>query len=135
MVRRVRFGMGRNRHDGWLRFCGLYAEPLTAAGLPKAIAYNEHRFRDLLREGTAAGRGVAASLSGLSNAQWSALEPFVAVFFSEFESYAPLDLFPAFRREAERRGRPWLPSGRPLRDRGEGNKEGATREKPGRTGE
>jgi hypothetical protein len=32
-----------------------------------------------------------------------ALERFAAVFFHELESYAPLELFPAFRREVERR--------------------------------
>jgi hypothetical protein len=108
--------MGSNRHDGWLRFCDMHEESLIATDLPKAITHGEHRFRDLLRDGTAAGRGVSASLAALSDTQWSALERFVEVFFSEFESYAPLELFPAFRREADRRGCPWLQSGRPSKE-------------------
>ena len=110
--------MGSNQHDRWLRFCGILEESLTATGVPRAITNAEHRFRDLLRDGTAAGRGVSASLVDLSHQQWSALEQFVEVFFTEFESYAPLELFPAFRREAERRGYPWLPSGRPSKEVG-----------------
>jgi hypothetical protein len=100
--------MGSNRHDIWLRFCNQHEQTLTATGLPTAITHGEHRFRDLLRDGNAAGRGVSAALADLSGTQWSALEQFVEVFFNEFESYAPLELFPAFRHEAEDRGNPWL---------------------------
>ena len=96
--------MGSNRHDLWLRFCTIYQEVLVTTGLPHAITHGEHRFRDFLRDGSAAGCGVAASLTDLSASQWEPFERFVAVFFNEFESYAPLELFPAFRREAERRG-------------------------------
>jgi hypothetical protein len=95
--------MGSNRHDGWLRFCAMHEELLAATGLPHAITHGEHRWRDLLRDGSASGRGVSASLVDLSAPQWDALKQFAQVFFSEFESYAPLELFPAFRREAERR--------------------------------
>lgn len=107
--------MGSNRHDGWLRFCDMHEQSLAATGIPAAIFHGEHRFRDLIRDGSASGCGAAASLADLSEQQWSALETFVEVFFTEFESYAPLELFPAFRREAERRGAPWLASGRPSR--------------------
>jgi hypothetical protein len=104
MVRLLRYTLGSNRHDGWLRFCSVHEELLTATGLPNTITHGEHRFRDLLRDGTASGCGVSASLADLSDPQWYALEQFVEVFFHEFQSYAPLELFPAFRREAERRG-------------------------------
>ena len=100
--------MGANRHDCWLRFCGMHEQSLAATGIPTAITHGEHRFRDLLRDGAAAGCRVLASLTDLSEPQWSAFEKFVEVFFTEFESYAPLELFPAFRLEAERRGAPWL---------------------------
>jgi hypothetical protein len=93
-----------NKHDIWLRFCNKHQEWLAAFGLPQAITLGEDRFRDLLRDGCAKGAGAEASLSHLSTDQWQALERFAAVFFHEFESYAPLDLFPAFRQEASRRG-------------------------------
>ena len=98
------FGRIGNRHDSWLRFCGLYRDLLADTGLPEAITHSEDRFRDLLRDGSAAGRGVAVALGDLSGEQWAGLEQFAAVFFRECESYAPLELFPAFRREVERRG-------------------------------
>lgn len=92
-----------NRHDDWLQFCSLHQGLIAEIGLPKAIVYGEDRFRDLLRDGSAAGCGVRVTLSELSDGQWTALERFAFVFFHECESYAPLVLFPAFRREAERR--------------------------------
>ena len=98
------FLRGGNRHDSWLRFCGLHRDLLAGTGLPEAITHSEDRFRELLRDGSASGRGVVAELAALNADQWAALERFAAVFFRECESYAPLDLFPAFRREAERRG-------------------------------
>jgi hypothetical protein len=96
--------MRRNRHDTWQRFCDLQQELLAETGLPIAITYAEHRFRDLLRQGRVETRGATASLAELAGTQWEALERFAAVFFREFESYAPLDLFPAFHEEVERRG-------------------------------
>jgi hypothetical protein len=101
----------RNRHDTWQHFCDDHRELLTATGLPAKVARAEQRFRDLLREGRAEDCGVTAALAELTGAQWAALAQFAEVFFREFESYAPLDLFPAFRREAERRG-PSLAGGR-----------------------
>jgi len=98
------FLRGSNRHDSWLRFCEMHQSLITGIGLPEAIIRGEDRFRDLLRDGATAGRGVEASLADLSPEQWEALERFTSVFFRECESYAPLDLFPAFRREVERRG-------------------------------
>ena len=97
------FLQGGNQHDKWLRFCEMHRQMLAGTGLPEAIIQGEGRFRDLLRDGAAAGRGVEVSLTDLSPEQWLALEQFAAVFFHEWESYAPLELFPAFRREAERR--------------------------------
>jgi hypothetical protein len=94
-----------NRHDDWLEFCRLHQGLIAEISLPQAIVYGEDRFRDLLRDGSAAGCGVKAVLSELSDSQWAALERFALVFFHECESCAPLDLFPAFRREAERRNR------------------------------
>jgi hypothetical protein len=92
-----------NRHDIWARFCGLHEQLLADTGIPHAITHGEHRFRDLLGDGVATGCGTAASLADLSASQWKALEQFAAVFFHEFESCAPLELFPAFRREAKHR--------------------------------
>src|SRR5438067_478828 len=98
------FRRGGNRHDSWLWFCALHRELLAGTGVPGAITHREHRFRDLLRDGAATAGGAEAALSGLTARQWEALEQFAAAFFRERESYAPLELFPAFRREAQRRG-------------------------------
>ncbi len=98
------FGRLGNRYDSWLRFYGLHRDVLTGAGLPDVVTLSEDRLRDLLRDGSASGRGFAVSLAELSTEQWVALAQFVVVFFRECESFAPLDLFPAFRRETERRG-------------------------------
>jgi hypothetical protein len=76
---------------------------LAETGIPESVTRNEHRFRDLLREGTTSLGDVTVLLTAFSDVQWSALEGFATVFFSEFESYAPLHLFLAFRREIERR--------------------------------
>lgn len=95
--------MHRNRHDIWLRFCEKHRESLAGTGLPTALTRSEHRFRELLGLGIAGIGDVTNSLGEMSPAQWSALRQFTVHFFNEFESYAPLDLFPAFRREAERR--------------------------------
>jgi hypothetical protein len=84
------FGRLGNRHDSWLRFCSLYLDLLASTGLPEAITHSEDRFRDLLRDGLAAGRGVAVSLAQLPAEQWAGLEQFATVFFRECESYAPL---------------------------------------------
>jgi hypothetical protein len=106
----------------WLQFCDKCADSLIATGLPKAITHGEHRFRDLLRGGEVVSHGASASFADLSQTRWTALERFVEMFFNEFESYAPLELFPAFRREADRRGGPWLPSGRPSKENVEGSR-------------
>jgi hypothetical protein len=93
----------RNRHDTWQEFCKEHREVLTATGLPAEITHAEHKLRDLLRDGCAEVGASAYALSDLDMEQWTAFERFVGVFFREFESYAPLDLFPEFRREVERR--------------------------------
>jgi hypothetical protein len=101
------FLSGGNQHDAWARFSGKHHSLLARTGLPLAVTNSEPKFRDLLEHGaTTAGR-VEASLAELSPAQWDALEEFAVVFFREFESYAPLDLFPAFRQELTRRGSPF----------------------------
>jgi hypothetical protein len=97
------FGRLANRHDLWLAFCDHNRALLAEVGLPEAIARSESLFRDLLRGGAATGRGARAALRELSPVQWAALARFATVFFREFESYAPLDLVPAYRLEAERR--------------------------------
>ena len=97
------FGRLGNRHDTWLAFCTQYRPLLAEAGLPDANALREERFRDLLRNGSASGRGVTVTLAELPAERWAGLARFVAVFFRECESFAPLDLFPAYRREVERR--------------------------------
>lgn len=93
----------RNRHKCWLAFCDQHRPLLANAGLPDAIARSENRFRDLLRDGAAFGQGVGLSLAELPTERWVGLTQFVAVYFQECESFAPLELFPAYRREAERR--------------------------------
>jgi hypothetical protein len=95
--------VSHNRHDTWQRFCTRHAAWLADTGIPESVTRNEHRFRDLLCEGTTSRGDVTVLLTALSDVQWSALEGFATVFFREFESYAPLDLFLAFRREIERR--------------------------------
>jgi hypothetical protein len=92
-----------NRHDTWERFCEKYKDSIEKTGLPTEIVRAEHRFRDLLRDGIVEIRGHNTSLDTLDANQWLSLQEFAGVFFHEFESYAPLDEFPAFRKEAERR--------------------------------
>jgi hypothetical protein len=96
--------MLRNRHDTWVLFCEARRDMLARTGLSTAVTHTEHRFRDLLEQGRVTSREGEASLGQLSEEQWSAFYQFVAVFFREFESFAPEDLFPAFRREVEARG-------------------------------
>ena len=96
------FRQSSNRTDGWVRFCACYPDLIADISFP-AILWVEHRFRDLLRDGYARAGGEEVVLAELSDPDWGALERFVAVFFRECESYAPLELFPAFRREVERR--------------------------------
>jgi len=76
---------------------------LAETGLPAKVIHSEQRFRDLLREGRASSHDIEVALTDLSAVQWTALSRFADEFFHEFESYAPLDRFPAFRRERERR--------------------------------
>ena len=97
------FGWQGNRHDSWLRFCDRHRECLVGAGLPDWLARSEERFRDLLRDGSASDRHSTVSLAELTADCWPSFAGFVSVFFRECESFAPLDLFPAYRREAERR--------------------------------
>lgn len=104
------FGRSGNRHDVWLRFCDRHRAVLGAAGLPDAVVRGEDRFRELLRDGSTSVAGLSASLVGLTPVQWSALVRFTEIFFPEFASYAPMDLFPAFRRELERRTTVEIPS-------------------------
>jgi hypothetical protein len=96
--------MFRNRHDTWQLFCQGRREILAQTGLPTGVTHSEQRFRDLLEAGQAVGSEARVSLADLTPPQWVALYRFVAMFFREFESYAPEDLFPAFRREVQRRG-------------------------------
>ncbi len=97
------FLRGGNRHDVWTRFCAEHQSLLAEIGLPVAVTRSEHKFRDLMESGTAKVGQAEVSLTDLGQEQWNALEKFTTVFFREFESYAPLDLFPAFRRELQRR--------------------------------
>jgi hypothetical protein len=96
--------MRRNRHDTWLRFCEVCRDWLTETGLPQQVTHSEQRFRDLLEAGRVVVSGAEFSLGALTPDGWAAFYQFTAVFFREFESYAPEDLFPAFRNEAEQRG-------------------------------
>jgi hypothetical protein len=92
-----------NRHDIWLRFYEGHKETLGKTGLPTEITRAEHRFRDLLGDGSVEIRGQKTTLEDLDANQWLAFQKFVDVFFLEFESCMPMDLFPAFRRKSERR--------------------------------
>src|SRR4051812_24921293 len=97
------FGRLGNRHDTWLAFCAQYQTQLAEVGLSVVFVKNEERFRDILREGSASALGVTLALAELSAEQWDGLARFATAFFREFESFMPLDLFPAFRQEVERR--------------------------------
>jgi len=99
----VVFHPSGNRRDTWARFCSRHERTLKETGLTEAVTGNEDRFRELLRCGSATFSGGSISLAELLPEQWTALERFANVFFDAFESYAPLDLFPEFRREHERR--------------------------------
>jgi hypothetical protein len=96
--------MRRNRHDTWKLFCEKYRELLARTGLPTSVTHSERRFRDLLEAGQVVVSEARISLAELAPERWAALYQFAAVFFREFESYAPEDLFPAFRDEVLRRG-------------------------------
>jgi hypothetical protein len=93
----------RNRHDTWQQFCADHRDSLAETGLPAKVIHSEQRIRDLLRAGRASSQDVEVALTDLSAAQWAALSRFVDEFFRQFESYDPLNRFPAFRRERERR--------------------------------
>ena len=92
-----------NRHDSWLRFCDRHRLLLAATGLPESVTLREPRFRDLLRDGMISADSAEVTLASLPADQWAALERFAAEFFCEFESHAPLERFPAFRKEIEYR--------------------------------
>lgn len=96
--------MLRNRHDTWKLFCEEHRELLARTRLPQSVTHSEPRFRDWLAEGEGVVSGAQISMTELAPAAWAALYQFSKVFFREFESYAPEDLFPAFRCEAQRRG-------------------------------
>src|SRR4051812_10617210 len=96
--------MRPNRHDTWQLFCDDYRDVLAETGMPANVVQSEHRFRDLMESGQVDVHGTPMLLQELPAQGWAALYAFAAVFFHEFESYAPEDLFPAFRREVERRG-------------------------------
>jgi hypothetical protein len=96
--------MRHNRHDVWNAFCEMHLELLARTGLPTSVTHSGQRFRDLLTEGQAVVSEARISLGGLAPPEWSALYQFAAVFFREFESFAPEDRFPAFRHEAQQRG-------------------------------
>lgn len=97
------FLRGYNQHDSWQRFCAMHRETLAKCGLPTDIIQTEHRFRDLLQEGTVETGKTELSLASISDSEWNSLERFVAAFFLECESCAPRERFPAFFKEAERR--------------------------------
>ena len=96
--------MRRNRHDDWERFCEKHRDLLTETGLPASVVLSEQRFRDLLSEGRILAPDGYDSLEAMASPEWGALYRFASVFFRECESYAPEDLFPAFRTEVQRRG-------------------------------
>ncbi|HEV3437332.1 MAG TPA: hypothetical protein VG122_08235 [Gemmata sp.] len=96
--------MRLNRHDTWIQFSEKYRDLLAGTGLPAAVIRSEQHIRELLEMGRATVSETQFSLEELATTNWSALYEFATVFFREFESYAPEDLFPAFRCEALRRG-------------------------------
>jgi hypothetical protein len=81
----------------------MYHDVLARSGSAAGIVQEEHRFRDLLREGIVETRNSRLSLDSLSDSEWNSLAEFVAVFFRECESYAPRERFPGYFREAARR--------------------------------
>jgi hypothetical protein len=102
------FRRGNSQQKTWLRFCGKHAQLLAETGLPPALAHSVHHFRNLLHDGQVEVNEVNISLANLSDEQWYALEKFATVFFDAYESYAPLDIFLAFRQEVQRRGSKFL---------------------------
>jgi hypothetical protein len=96
--------MGMNRHDAWEKFADDHRPLLIETGLPDTVTRSEHRFRELLEAGQIVIFESRFSLEELTPAQWLVLYQFARVFFREFESYAPENLFPAFRSEVSRRG-------------------------------
>ena|SRR5437764_13087319 len=96
--------MLRNRHDTWKLFCEQHRELLPGTGLPPSLTDSETRFQDLLDLGEVVVSGNRFTIVELTPSAWSALYRFAALFFREFESYAPEDRFLGFRREVERRG-------------------------------
>jgi hypothetical protein len=72
------------------------------------VTHSEQRFRELLEKGRIAVSGVRYSLEELTKTEWAALYKFAASFFREFESFAPEDLFPAFREVVERKEEKFL---------------------------
>jgi hypothetical protein len=100
------FGRIRNRHDTWQSFCEKHRETLESTGLPKSVTHNEQRFRMLIEEGEVLSQGVRYALRDVGNDQWTKLAQFAERFLDVFESYAPLECFPAFREERRRRQTP-----------------------------
>src|SRR5262245_58699275 len=96
--------MRRNRHDTWKLFCEKHRELLDGTGLPVSVTHSESRFRELLEAGQVVVSQARFSLGQLTPSGWPHLHQFAAVFLREFESYAPEDLFPAFRDEVTKRG-------------------------------
>jgi len=96
--------MRLNRHDTWLNFCEKYSVLLTETGLSRTVTHSEYRFRELLETARVEVSCSQDSLAAINQSEWTALYKFVAVFFREFESFVPEDLFPAFRDEVQRRG-------------------------------
>jgi hypothetical protein len=93
-----------SRHSAWKSFADNHRLLLVETGLPDFITRSEHRYRELLEAGQVVTSGSQPSLEELTPPQWSALYQFTHVFFTEFESYSPETLFPAFQREVLRRG-------------------------------
>jgi len=99
------FRKNRNRHDEWVMFCAEHRKTLEASQVPDFVFRAEAHFRELLEHGQTvdARGGSVVELDKLSHSQWHNVSAFVRVFFREFESYAPFELFPPFRREVEKR--------------------------------
>jgi hypothetical protein len=95
----------RKLRHGWPSFLEAHEEQVFATGLPLVAFHSEDRFRRLLSEGILSTAGSqAASLAVLNDRQWATLEEFCRIFFSEYESYDPLEQFLAFKYELRRRG-------------------------------
>jgi hypothetical protein len=98
------FRKKHNASDRWIAFLQEHADMLVQTGLPPMALRSLGGFRNLFRDGIIRFGDNETRLENLSQTQWICLESFAKVYFDEFDSFVPLDLYPAFREELNKRG-------------------------------